>query len=66
MVRAERNTVTVSDLNVGRKLVGSWTLDLDPPTQRNLVAGEPGAQLEANRIDSAGRRTLILAWSLQS
>ena len=61
-----RTHVAVSGLRVGRRLVGSWTLDLKPPVKRNVVPTGSGAEsLELSLIDPAGRQTLILVRTLQ-
>jgi len=61
-----RTHVAVSGLHVGRRPVGSWTLDLKPPVKRNVVPAGSGAKsLELSPIDPAGRQTLILVWALQ-
>lgn len=62
-----RTQVAVSGLQVGRSLVGGWTLDLKPPVKRNVVPTGSGAEsLEISPIDPAGRQTLTLVWTLQS
>jgi len=61
-----RTYVAASGLHVGRRLVGSWTLDLNPPVKRNVVPTGSGAEsLELSLIDPAGRQALILVWALQ-
>jgi hypothetical protein len=67
MLRVQAEGAAVSGLHVGRRLVGSWTLDLNLRAERNVVPGGPGAQsLEPVLIDSAARGMLILVWALQS
>jgi len=62
-----RTHVAVSGLRVGRRLVGSWTVDLKPPVKGNVVPAGSGAEsLELSPIDPAGHQTLTLAWTLQS
>ncbi len=59
--------VAVSGLHVGRRLVGSWALDLTPPLKRNVVPTGSGAEsLELSPMDPARRQTLIFVWTLQS
>jgi hypothetical protein len=66
MLRVQAERAAVSGLQVGRKLVGSWTLDLKPRAERNVVPSGPGAQsLDPILIDSAARATLILIWNLE-
>jgi hypothetical protein len=63
MLRAQAERAAVSGLHVGGGLVGSWTLDLKPRAERNVVPSGPGAQsLELNPIDPTGRETLTLVW----
>lgn len=69
MLRAQPDSaaVAVSGSLFERALVGSWTLDLNPPAQKNVLPSGPGAQsFEPKLIDSARRGTLILVWNLQS
>ena len=62
-----RTHVATSGLQVGRRLVGSWTLPFKSPAKRNVVPTGSGAEsLELSPIDQAGRQTLILVWTLQS
>jgi hypothetical protein len=66
MLRTQPESVAVSGLDVARRLVGSWTLDLKPPNKRNVVPTGSGAEsLELSPIDPAGHQTLILVWALQ-
>jgi hypothetical protein len=56
----------VSGLHIGRKLVGSWTLDVKAGAKKCVPSG-PGAQsFKSTPIDPAARGTLILVWALQS
>jgi len=62
MPRTQPESVAASGLHA----VGSWTLDLKPPNQRNVVPTGSGAEsLELSPIDPAGHQTLILVWTLQ-
>jgi hypothetical protein len=69
MVPAQSDSavVAVSGLNLGRRLVGSWTSDLNPSDHGNVVPSGPRVQsAQPNLVDSAGRGALILVWNLQS
>lgn len=67
MPRVQSESATVSDLHVGRRVVGSWTLDFTPHAESNVVANGPGTQsLKSILVNSATRGTLILVWALQS
>lgn len=69
MVRAQSDSaaVAVSGLNLGTRLVGRWTLDLNPPGQRNVVPSGPRAQSsELNPIKPTRRGTLTLVWVWRS
>ena len=55
----------VSELHIGRKLVGSWTLDVKAGVKKCVPSG-PGSVFKSTPIDSAARGTLILVWALQS
>ena len=67
MLRTLPESEAVSGLHVGRRLVGSWTLDLKPSVERNVVRTGSGAEsLELSPIDPAGRQMLILVCTLQS
>ena len=66
MLRAQSEIVAVSDFHAGRRLVGSWTLDLEPPVKRNVgPVGSCAESLELSAIGPAVRETLILVWALQ-
>lgn len=67
MLQVQTESAKVSDLQRGRRLVGSWTLDLTPHAGRNVVPRGPSTQsLKSILGDSATRKMLILVWSLQS
>lgn len=62
MRRTQPESVAASGLHA----VGSWTVDLKPSNNRNVVPTGSGAELlELSPIDSAGHQTLILVWTLQ-
>jgi hypothetical protein len=66
MLPVQAQGAAVSDLHIGRRLVGSWTLDLKSRAERNVVLSGPGAQsLDPSLIDSPARGKLILVWALQ-
>jgi hypothetical protein len=66
MRQLQTEGAAVSELHIGRMLVGSWTLDVKPGV-RNCVPSGPGAPcFKSTPIDSAARSTLILVWALQS
>jgi hypothetical protein len=52
----------VSELHIGRKLVGNWTLDLKPRVRNFLPSGPGGQSLKPIPLDSAARGRLILVW----
>ena len=41
MLQVQGESAKVSDLQLGRRLVGSWTLDLTPHAGRNVVPRGP-------------------------
>jgi len=57
ILRAQSEIVAVSGFHGGARLVGSWTLDGEPPVKRNV--------LELGAIDLAVHETLTLGWTLQ-
>jgi hypothetical protein len=66
MFRAQSESGAVSGFHAERRLVGSWTLDLEPPVKRNVVPA--GSRAESSELDAIGpavRETLILVWTLQ-
>jgi hypothetical protein len=66
ILRAQSEIVAVSGFHGGARLVGSWTLDGEPPVKRNVVpAGSPAESLELGAIDLAVHETLTLGWTLQ-
>ena len=66
MFRAQSESGAVSGFHVGGRLVGSWTLDLNPPVKRNVVvAGSRSESSELGATVSAMRDALILVWTLQ-
>ncbi len=66
LFRAQSEIVAVSGFHVGRRLVGSWTLDLEPPVKRNgVAAGSRAESLELGAIGPTVHETLILVWTLQ-
>ena len=66
MLRAQSEIVAVSGFHAERRLVGSWTLDLEPSVKRNVVpAGSRAESLELSAIAPAVHETLILVWTLQ-
>jgi hypothetical protein len=67
MLRTLPESEAVCGSHVGRRLVGSWTLDLKPSVERNVVRTGSGAEsLELSPIDPAGRQMLILVCTLLS
>ncbi len=67
MLQVHTENAAISDLHVGRKLVGRWLLELKPRAARNVGPSGPGAQWrEPKLIDSAAKGTLTLVWALQS
>jgi len=66
MFRAQSESGAVSGFHVGGSLVGSWTLDLEPPVKRNVVpTGSRAESLERHAIGPAVHETLILVWTLR-
>jgi hypothetical protein len=66
MFQAQSEIVAVSDFHAGRRLVGSWTLDLEPSFKRNVVpAGSRAESLELHAIGPAVHETLIFVWTLR-
>ena len=66
MFRAQSESGAVSGFHVGGSLVGSWTLDLEPPVKRNVVpTGSRAESLELHAIGPAVHETLILVWTLR-
>jgi len=66
MLRAQSEIMAVSGSHAGRRLVGSWTLELEPPVKKNVVpAGSRAGSLELSAIGLTVRETLILVWTLQ-
>ena len=62
MVKAESEKVIVSGLQVGRELIGHWTVKKNSPSRKHVVSTE--AELSAR--DPIGGQRLIWVWSLQS
>jgi hypothetical protein len=66
MFQAQSEIVAVSGFPAGRRLVGSWILDLEPSVKRNVVpVGSRAESLELHAIGPAVHETLILVWTLR-
>jgi hypothetical protein len=66
MFQAQSEIAAVSGFHAGRRLVGSWILDLEPSVKRNVVPARSRAEsLELHAIGPAVHETLILVWILR-
>ena len=61
MLKAESEKVMVSGAQVGRGLIGHWTVKVNPPSRKHVVS--TAAELSAR--DPIGGQRLIWVWSLQ-
>ncbi len=62
MLQAQVDSVAVSGTQVGRRLVGNWTLYVKPPVTKHVVP----MRLELSPIEAVGRLTLVCVWTLQA
>ena len=67
MLRAQSDSVAVPGTQVGRRLVGNWTLDVKPPVTKHIVPAALRTEpVELSVINSAGDQRLLCLWTLQS
>jgi hypothetical protein len=66
MFQAQSEIMAVCGFHAGRRLVGSWILDLEPSVNKNVVPAASRAEsLELRAIGPSVQDTLILVWTLQ-
>lgn len=62
MRQLQAQGAAASELHIGERLVGIWTLDLKPRVRNFLPSGLGVQSLKRIPLDSAARGRLILVW----
>jgi len=62
MLNGESEKVMVSGAQVGRGLIGRWTVEMNSPSRKHIASTES----ELSPRDLVGGERLVWVWSLQS